>query len=79
MDHTGRGMPKGIREMVDTYILKGRSSPPLTGKSARNSGKGGGLADSAEANVSSLISPELFPVDRLDIGEGGDTMSLLHG
>lgn len=75
MDLTGRGMPKEIREMMDTQILKGRSSPPLPEERGLEIvEKAAGLADSAEAKVSSLISTELFPVNRLDIGEGGDTM-----
>ena len=74
MDHTGTRMPEGIREMMDTKILKGRSSPPLPQERVLEIGnKAAALADSAEANVSSLIRTELFPVDRLDIGEGGDT------
>lgn len=60
--------------MTDTKILKGRSSPPLPQKRVlRIVGKAAGLADSAETNVSSLINTELFPVDRLGIGEGRDT------
>ena len=61
--------------MMDTKILKGWSSPPLPQKRVlRIVEKAAGLADSAETNVSSLINTKLFPVDRLDIGEGRDTM-----
>lgn len=77
MDHTGRGMPDGIRKMMDTHILKERPSPSLPEERlleiveiAEN------LADSAEAGVSNLISIELFPVRRLYIGKGGATMWL---
>ncbi|MCJ1259513.1 hypothetical protein MMC24_007351 [Lignoscripta atroalba] len=35
MDHTGTQIPEEVRAFIDTHILKGRSSPLLTGETVR--------------------------------------------
>ena len=75
MDHTGRRMPTKVREMMDKQILQGRSSPPLSEERVLQMiKKAEALADSAEGKVSSLITTDMFPVDRSDVEEGGNTM-----
>ncbi|KAL9628948.1 MAG: hypothetical protein Q9204_005559 [Flavoplaca sp. TL-2023a] len=75
MDHTKRRMPTKVREMMDKQILQGRSSPPLSEERVLQViTKAEALADSAEGKVSSLITTDMFPVDRSDVEEGGNTM-----
>ena len=75
MDHTGRRMPTKVREMMDKQILQGRSSPPLGEERVLQIiKKAEALADSAEGKVSSLITTDMFPVDRSDVEEGGNTI-----
>ena len=75
MDHTGRRMPTKVREMMDKQILQGRSSPPLSEERVLQTiKKAEALADSAEGKVSSLVTTDMFPVDRSDVEEGGNTM-----
>ena len=75
MDHTGRKMPTEVREMIDKQILQGRSSPPLSEERVLQMiKKAEALADSAEGKVSSLITTDMFPVDRSDVEEGGNTI-----
>jgi hypothetical protein len=75
MDHRGRKIPENVRALVDTDILKERSSPPLTQERVFEIVETAeDLADSAEGKVSDLIRTLMFSVKRRDIGEGGDTM-----
>lgn len=73
IDHTGDEIPKELRELVDTEILKRRTSKispeevSTTTKTAIN------IADSAEGNIYDLIGTAMFPVKRFDIGRGGNT------
>lgn len=74
MDHMGIKIPENVRTLVDTYILKERSSPRLTQESVLETVETAvDLADSAEGKVSDLIITPMFPVKRRDIGQGGDT------
>lgn len=80
MDATGRDMPKEVREMMDTQVLKGRSSPELSNDAVEKIvTKAVDLANSAEANVSSLLSTEMFPIDHPDISDGGNTVWSTEG
>ncbi|KAL8935409.1 MAG: hypothetical protein Q9216_005442 [Gyalolechia sp. 2 TL-2023] len=75
MDHTGRRIPRRVREVVDKEILRQRSSPPLSEERVlRVIDKAEALADSAEGKVSSLMGTDLLPVNRPDIEEGGNTL-----
>ncbi|KAL9101203.1 MAG: hypothetical protein Q9163_003521 [Psora crenata] len=75
MDHTGGEMPKEIREMMDTHILKGWSSPSLPEKKVLDViRKAVSLANSAEPKVTSLIRTDMLPLDRPGLGEGGNTL-----
>ena len=75
MDHRGRKIPESVRTLVDTHILKERSSPPLAQESVLETVETAeDLADSAESKVSDLIRTPMFPVKRRDIGDGGDAI-----
>ncbi len=68
-------MPTKVRDMMDKHVLQGRSSPPLSEERVLQMiKKAEALADSAEGKVSSLIATDMFPVDRSDVEEGGNTM-----
>ena len=80
MDPTGRDMPKEVREMMDKQVLKGRSSPELSKDVVEKIvTKAVDLANSAEANISSLLSTEMFPIDHPDISDGGNTLWSTEG
>lgn len=75
MDYTGRRMPTNVRDLMDKQILQRRSSPPLSEERVfQMIKKAEALADSAEGKISSLVTTDMFPVDRSDIEEGGNTM-----
>ncbi|KAI9707066.1 MAG: hypothetical protein M1836_000026 [Candelina mexicana] len=74
IDPSGRRMPKDIRDLVDTHILKARSSPELTQEElleAKDAVEG--VWDHAEPKASELIRTKAFPVKRRGIAEGGNT------
>ena len=80
MDPTGRDMPKEVREMMDTKVLKGRSSPELSEDAVEKIlDMAVDLANSAGANVSDLLSTEMFPIAHPDIGKGGNTIWSTEG
>ena len=68
-------MPKEIKELLDTHILKGRSSPPLTQEEVLEVVETAeDLMDSAESKASDLIKSKAFPVKPHGIAEGRDTL-----
>ena len=64
-------MPQEIKDLLDTNILKGRDSPPLTGAEVFEVvDTAEDLLDYAESKASDLIGTKAFPVKRRGIAEG---------
>lgn len=71
LDLSGRGIGEEIRELLDTRILKGRDSPPLTEEEvAKVVDKAVDLMDHAEGKASDLINTKAFPTEHRGIAEG---------
>ena len=71
LDPSGRRISKEIQELLDTQILKGRGSPPLTEAEVFDVvDTATDLLDYAEGKVSDLIETKAFPVKRRGIAEG---------
>ena len=71
LDPSGRKMPQEIKDLLDTHILKGRNSPPLTDAEVHEVvDTAEDLLDYAESKASDLIGTKAFPVQRRGIAEG---------
>lgn len=71
LDPSGREIEEEIRELLDTHILKGRDSPPLTEAEVFDVvDTAVDLLDYAEGKVSDLIETKAFPMKRCGIAEG---------
>ena len=71
LDPSGRRISKEIQELLDTRILRGRDSPPLTEAEVFDVvDTATDLLDYAEGKASDLIETKAFPVKRRGIAEG---------
>ena len=74
IDPFGRRMPEDIKNLVNTHILKERSSPELTEEELLEvKDTVEGVWDNAEPKASDLIRTKAFPTKRRGIAEGGNT------
>ena len=74
MDYSGKQMSQDLRKYANTRILKQRNSPQLeddlVSKVIETAEE---LADSTEGPTTKLIRTAMFPLDRSDIAEGGNS------
>lgn len=71
LDPSGRKMPQEIRDLLNTHILKGRETPPLTDADVFEvADTAEDLLDCGESKASDLVGTKAFPVNRHGIAEG---------
>lgn len=74
IDPTGNKISKEIRSLLDTHILKKRTSPPLSHDVLKITGESmNEWGSSTENVVNSFISSPMFPIHRSGIGLGGNS------
>lgn len=75
IDPSGKRMSDDIRNLVNTHILKRRSSPDLTQEELLEvKDTVESVWNSAESRASDLIRTKAFPTKRHGIAEGGNTL-----
>ena len=74
LDPSGKKIEEEIQKLLDTHILKGRDSPPMTEAEVFDVvDTAVDLLDYAEGKASDLIETKAFPVKRRGIAEGRNT------
>lgn len=74
IDPTGSKISKEVRSLLDTYILKKRTSPPLSQDLLKSTGESMNKWGSSTENViNSFVSSSMFPIHRPGIGLGGNS------
>ena len=74
LDYSGKQMPEELKKFTDTQILQRRSSPQLEDEAvSKIIDTVEELADSTEGPTAKLIRTGMFPFDRPDIAEGGNS------
>ena len=75
IDPTGCKVSKEVRDLLDTHILRKRSSPPLSQDLLKSTGVSMNKWGSSTENVvNKFVSSPMFPIDQPGIGLGGNSL-----
>ncbi|KAL8939676.1 MAG: hypothetical protein Q9211_002627 [Gyalolechia sp. 1 TL-2023] len=74
IDHTGENIPNPLRRLLDTDILKTLPSSLSPEEIAEAVNTAVEIADDSEAQIYDLTRTALLPIQRREIGRGGNTL-----